>query len=181
MNRAASIALATTFVLASFVPPLSAAPPAPSNAPMSTHDAVPNLRQPREHLLTGGQPDGAAWTTLAAQGVGTVINLRPEAELAGRDEAGEVTAAGMAYVSIPIASAGDLTPANARALSQAIAQAKGTVLVHCASGNRVGALLALDAAQNGADANDALQFGKDAGLTGAEPRVRELLGLPPAK
>lgn len=181
MKHAASIALATTFALASFVPSLSAAPPAPSNAPMPTHDILPNLRQPREHLLTGGQPDATAWTALAAQGVGTVINLRPDAEMAGRDEAGEVAAAGMAYVSIPIAGATDLTPANARALSQAIAQAKGTVLVHCASGNRVGALLALDAARNGADADDALQFGKDAGLTGAEPRVRELLGLPPAK
>lgn len=142
---------------------------------------VPNLRQPSERLLTGGQPEAAAWKHLAADGVTTVINLRPADEMAGRDEAAEVAAAGMSYRQIPVAGAAGVTAENADALWSAIAQAPGKVLVHCASGNRVGALLALGAAQEGGmDPQQALQFGKDAGLTGAEPRVREVLGLPPA-
>jgi uncharacterized protein (TIGR01244 family) len=142
---------------------------------------VPNLRQPTERLMTGGQPDAAAWKHLADEGVTTVINLRPADEMAGRDEAAEVVAAGMAYRQIPVAGAAGLTVENANALWTAIEQAPGKVLVHCASGNRVGALLALGAAEEGGmDAQRALQFGKDSGLTGAESRVRELLGLPPA-
>ncbi|WP_158984389.1 beta-lactamase hydrolase domain-containing protein [Lysobacter panacisoli] len=180
MNRHAFLACTTVVALA-FLPSFSTASPPTSSMPATTmHDAIPNLREPRANLLTGGQPDASAWQVLATQGVTTVINLRPDAELGGRDEAAEVAAAGMAYVSIPVAGAGEITPANARALSDAIAKASGRVLVHCASGNRVGALLALGAAQEGADAQAALEFGKDAGLTGAEPRVRELLGLPPA-
>lgn len=175
MNRTALLAIALAIAPLS---PAAATPPT-SSAPM--HEAIPNLRQPREALLTGGQPDANAWSALAAQGVRTVINLRADGEPGARDEAPEVAAAGMRYVSIPVAGAGDVTPANARALAHAIAQADGRVLVHCASGNRVGALLALSAAQDGMDADDALEFGKRAGLTGAEPRVRELLGLPPAK
>jgi uncharacterized protein (TIGR01244 family) len=142
---------------------------------------VPNLRQPTERLMTGGQPDAAAWKHLADEGVTTVINLRPADEMAGRDEAAEVVAAGLAYRQIPVAGAAGLTAENANALWTAIEQAPGKVLVHCASGNRVGALLALGAAEEGGmDAQRALQFGKDSGLTGAESRVRELLGLPPA-
>ncbi|HEY0504282.1 MAG TPA: protein tyrosine phosphatase family protein [Lysobacter sp.] len=179
MSHPASIAMATALALSSAFPS-TAAPPAPSTASTPVNIAIPNLRQPRAHLLTGGQPEASAWRALAAQGITTVVNLRPAAELHDRDEAAEVATAGMAYVSIPVSGAGDITPENARALSQAIAQARGDVLVHCASGNRVGALLALGAAQDGADADEALQFGKDAGLTGAEPRVRELLGLPPS-
>jgi len=142
---------------------------------------VPNLRQPDDRLLTGGQPEAAAWKHLAAGGVTTVINLRPADEMAGRDEAAEVAAAGMSYRQIPVNGAAGITSENAAALWTAIAQAPGKVLVHCASGNRVGALLALGAAQQGGlDGEQALQLGKDAGLAGAEPRVRELLGLPPA-
>lgn len=180
MNRHAFLACTTGVALA-FLPSIStASPPAASMTATTAHDAIPNQREPRANLLTGGQPDASAWQALAARGVTTVINLRPDAELGERDEAAEVAATGMEYVSIPVAGAGDITPEKARALSQAIALAKGRVLVHCASSNRVGALLALGAAQEGADAQAALQFGKDAGLAGAEPRVRELLGLPPA-
>lgn len=175
MNRTAILAVALA------IAPLSPAAATPPSASAATLDATANLRQPREDLLTGGQPDANAWPALAAQGVRTVINLRADGEPGARDEAPEVAAAGMRYVSIPIAGASDITPANARALAQVIEQADGRVLVHCASGNRVGALLALSAAQEGMDADDALEFGKRAGLTGAEPRVRELLGLPPAK
>jgi len=161
--------------------PVLAAPPVATAPDTWMQTSVPNLRQPNDRLLTGGQPDAAAWKQLAADGVTTVINLRPADEMAGRDEAAEVIAAGMSYRQIPVAGAAGITTENANALWTAIAQAPGKVLVHCASGNRVGALLALGAAeQGGMDSQQALQFGKAAGLSGAEPRVREALGLPPA-
>ncbi|MDH5822877.1 sulfur transferase domain-containing protein [Luteimonas sp. RD2P54] len=142
--------------------------------------SLPGVRQPRPGLVTGGQPAPEAWPALAARGVRTVINLRTPAEMAGRDEAREVAAAGMRYHALPVAGAGDLDERRAAALWRLIESAPGTVAVHCASGNRVGALLALAAAEHGGmDAEAALRFGKSAGLGGLEATVRERLGLAP--
>jgi hypothetical protein len=44
-------------------------------------------------------------------------------------------------------------------------------LLHCGSGNRVGALLALRESQDGADDESALEYGRSAGLTKLEPVV----------
>jgi uncharacterized protein (TIGR01244 family) len=149
---------------------------------MYQHTTVPNVRQPRDRLITGGQPDAAAWTQLAAQGVSTVINLRPPAEMGERDEGTEVAAAGLAYREVPVAGADDITEAKGRELWSLLQRESGTVLVHCASGNRVGALIAIGAAKAGGIAPQAaLELGKASGLTGAESRVRELLDLPAAE
>ena len=65
-------------------------------------------------------------------------------------------------------------------LWQALQGAPGKVLVHCSTGNRAGALMALAAHAQGLPAADALALGKAAGLTGLEPAVRGKLGLPAA-
>lgn len=140
---------------------------------------VPHLHVPRDGLLTGGQPGREAWANLHAAGVTRVVNLRPASELEGRDEAREVQAGGMDYVQIDVAGAGDLTAGNAQRLWTSLQSGSGTVLVHCASGNRAGALLAMAAAQaGGMSPQAALEFGRAAGLTKLEPAVRERLGLP---
>lgn len=152
---------------------------AETEASMIQHTTIPNVRQPRDGLITGGQPDAAAWSQLATQGVRTVINLRSPAEMGERDEAAEVAAAGLAYREVPVAGADDITEAKGRELWALLQREPGPVLVHCASGNRVGALIAIGAATAGGIAPQAaLELGRASGLTGAEPRVRELLGLP---
>lgn len=159
---------------------------APVASDVVAPDAMPairGLRAPSDGLLTSGQPDAGAWEALAGQGVTTVVNLRPDAEMAGRDERSEVEAVGMDYHQIPMAGGDDINQENAARLRQIIAGAGGRVLVHCASGNRAGALLALDAAASGAiSPHDALEYGKSAGITsaGIEAVVRERLGLPAA-
>ena len=140
---------------------------------------VPHLHVPRAGLVTGGQPQAGAWGDLHAAGVTRVISLLPAAELGSRNEAAEVRSNGMDYLQIGVEGPGDLTPANARLLWQSLKAGSGTVLVHCASGNRAGALLALAAKQEGGMAPQAaLEFGKAAGLTKLEPLVRERLDLP---
>lgn len=136
---------------------------------------IPGFKQPRDNLLIGGQPTSAAWPALGAAGVRTVINLRPDSELGGRDESAEVAGAGLAYHQIAVDGSDDITVANALALWKLIDQAEGKVAVHCASGNRVGALLALGAAQHGMDTEAAVAFGRSAGLGSSEARVREVL------
>ena len=174
-----NIAFALAALLAAPAPALAAPDEAGAGEPATALEStIPGLRQPRTRLLTGGQPAVDAWSRMGAAGVRTIINLRTDEELGGRDEAGEVAAAGLAYRQLPVAGAGDITAANALALWRLIDQADGTVVVHCASGNRVGALLALGAAQHGMDTEAAVAFGKAAGLGNAEARVREVLSSP---
>lgn len=193
MPAALAVAAATVALAACAADPVTGSPPHPSTAavpepPQShqdtrmLHDHIPGLRTPRAGVLTGGQPEATAWPLLADGGVGTVINLRPDAELDGRDVAAEAATAGLDYVQIPVAGAGDVTTEKATALWQAMQAADGPVLVHCASGNRVGALMALAAVEHeGLAPEEALALGREAGLTSLEPKVRELLELPPAE
>ena len=140
----------------------------------TAHDFV----QPRPGLHTGGQPSRDDLARLQAEGVRTVIDLRAPQEDRGYDQAAEVRRLGMDYIALPIAGKDDITPANAAALHALLKERDGEVLLHCASGNRVGALLALARARvDGASGEDALQFGRAAGLGSLEPVVHRELGV----
>ena len=146
--------------------------------PLPLSALVPNGRVPYEGLLTGGQPSPEQISEIAARGFNTVINLRTEAETPNTDAA-FVESLGMVYIAIPIGGAEDLNEENAERLAQALDEAEEPILLHCGSGNRVGALIALKAYYvDGATAEAALAAGQDAGMTRLEPLVREKLGLP---
>ena len=150
--------------------------PIAENAP-ATATAGIELREPRPGLYTAGQPTAGDWHAIAARGVATVVNLRTASEMQGRDEAAEVRAAGMRYIEIPVAGADAITDANARLLRDVLAAAKGPVLVHCASANRAGGLLALAEARYG-DAAPEQAMARKAGMASTEARVRALLETP---
>ncbi|MFC5577936.1 hypothetical protein ACFPOA_07935 [Lysobacter niabensis] len=60
-----------------------------------------------------------------------------------------------------------------QAFDAMLREAKRPVLVHCASGNRVGAIVALRAAwMEGRSTEDAIAIGKTWGLKGLEGEVR---------
>lgn len=162
-------------------PSTKPAQPASSSAPAHAPQSIVAMpfHHPAPNLVTGGQPRVEDWLALRGRQVTTVINLRTDAEMGDRDEAQEVRAAGLDYVQIPIAGADDIDAAHADQLWQHIQAAPGRVMVHCASGNRVGALLAIAAARHDhMSPQQALEFGKRAGLTRLEPKVREVLDLP---
>ncbi|MNN11028.1 hypothetical protein D3C81_1239680 [compost metagenome] len=80
---------------------------------------------------------------------------------------------------LPIAGASGITDDNARALQRLLKQDDGKTLLHCASGNRAGALLSLiNARLEGASPDVALQLGRDAGMTSLEPAARAALENP---
>jgi protein tyrosine phosphatase (PTP) superfamily phosphohydrolase (DUF442 family) len=60
-------------------------------------------------------------------------------------------------------------------LDDVLQEIDGPVLLHCGSGNRVGAVLALRHSLSGASEEEAIAFGNDAGLTKLEDVVRERL------
>jgi uncharacterized protein (TIGR01244 family) len=140
---------------------------------------IPGWRKAADGLYSAGQPEPAHWVALAVAGLRGVLNLRPPIEQPGRDESQEVAAAGLAYAALPIADAASLGRESAAALDQALRRLPTPLLVHCASGNRVGALVALrEAWFAGADPQTALARGRAAGLAGLEPQIRRQLGLP---
>lgn len=155
--------------------PEAAPAPAPEVAAATDFtDLLPNGQEPMPGVTTGGQPTREQLAEAAARGLETVINLRGEGESdIGR---ADVEALGMTYVALPIAGTEDLTAANAAALDAALAEAEGPVMVHCGSGNRVGAMFALRAHfVEGADPEEALALGKAAGLTRLEGATRDAL------
>ena len=129
---------------------------------------------PVDGMTSAGQPDEAALAVFAKQGYTTVIDLRTEGEDRGIDEPTVVEHLGMDYVSLPIGR-DDITFENAQMLDILISEAGGPVLVHCGSGNRVGALLALSKSMEGADDEAALEYGRKGGMTRLEGRVKEVL------
>lgn len=131
--------------------------------------------RPVDGVTSAGQPDHEALTVFADSGYTAVIDLRGATESRGFDEAEVVEALGMSYLPLPISGTAAINFENAAELQRLIEAQQGPVLIHCGSGNRVGALLALAEALDGADDDDAIAAGKDGGLTRLEPVVRQRL------
>ncbi|MEN8720180.1 MAG: sulfur transferase domain-containing protein [Oceanococcaceae bacterium] len=130
--------------------------------------------RPTDNLICAGALSPEAVTRAAAEDVVQIINLCPPAEMSW-DEEGTAQKLGLTYHNIPVAGPQDLNDANAERLLELLDGAPGKSLVHCASSNRVGALLALAAQKKGASVDDALSVGRSGGLTRMEPIVAELL------
>ncbi len=136
---------------------------------------LPNRKDPLEGITTAGQPSGQQFAAAAASGFKSVIDLRGPQEDRGMDEKAAVEALGMSYISLPVEGAGGVTYGNAAALDKLLADLPRPVLIHCSTGNRAGALLALRAKLNGADSESALALGLAGGVTALKPTVEQKL------
>ncbi len=134
---------------------------------------LPAARAIGDDLLVCGQPSEADLTAARDSGVRTVVSLCTAGECK-YDEAETVRRLGMNYVNIPVKVPDSVNEDNARLLD-AILEV-GPTLLHCSTGNRGAALLALRAFHiAGLDPEEALAAGRRAGLTQLEPLVRERL------
>ncbi len=133
-----------------------------------------NAKTYSNNYITGGQPSIDDLKKLAAASVKVVINLRGEGEFSTFNEQRIVEELGMKYIALPIAGAKGVTAENVKKFSQIIANNTEKTLVHCASGNRVGAFFALDAFNfKNKTAEEALKIGKQTGLTRLESLVKK--------
>jgi uncharacterized protein (TIGR01244 family) len=173
MNRRS---LALSLVLLAFSGCGSAAEQARPDAAERT-ELVPNQKAPAPGAISGGQPSREQLVASRDAGYRTVMNLRTPGEGGAiDDETALVAELGMDYVSIPIAGAAGLTRDNVEAFARALEAAERPVLIHCGSGNRIGALFALKAFYlDGKSAEEALSIGRASGLTRLEGAVREIL------
>ena len=135
------------------------------------------MRFPFKGICTGGRPRPQHLHQAQAGGVTSVISLCAPSERTDFDEGELVRTLGMRYLNIPVAGPSDLNLKNAKVLADALDEARGSpVFVHCASGNRVGALFALKARLiDGHAIEESLVAGRSAGLTTLEPEVRGIL------
>jgi len=159
----------------------AASEPTPAAPATSALLPIPNARIPIAGVLSGGQPTPEQVEAAARAGFATVINLRTDGEPGFEWERALVEKLGMTYVHIPVAGADSLTKDTIAKIDAALraATARGPVLFHCASGNRIGATLALRAAWvDGASPADAYAYGVASGMTRLADATRGILGLP---
>ncbi|WP_158681735.1 beta-lactamase hydrolase domain-containing protein [Microbulbifer pacificus] len=137
---------------------------------------VANYNRLRPQLATGGSIDLDKVSALKQKGFRTIVDLRTPEEGTAEEKA-VVEAAGMRYINLPV-SAGAPSDALIAELGEILADTSGApVLLHCASGNRVGAVWAIYRVRKGAPLETALEEGRAAGMRSArEAQVRELLG-----
>jgi protein tyrosine phosphatase (PTP) superfamily phosphohydrolase (DUF442 family) len=136
---------------------------------------LPNRHDVLEGITAAGQPSAAALDAVAKAGYKSVIDLRALTEDRGFDEKATVEGLGMSYVSLPVDGAGGVSYANAGELDKLLAELPKPILLHCASSNRVGALLALRAKADGADDAAALELGVANGLGSLKRAVEQKL------
>lgn len=102
----------------------------------------------------------------AAQGIGLIINNRPDDEdpdqVPGADVAAAARAAGLEYLAIPVTHAGFSQP-QVTAMAAALGAATGPVLAYCRSGTRSTLLWALAEASQGGDADALTNLAAKAG------------------
>jgi uncharacterized protein (TIGR01244 family) len=139
--------------------------------------AVADALAPAPGIVSAGRLAPADIARVRDAGIRHVIDLTPDAETPHFDEAAAVRAAGLAYSNLPLRGAVDLTPGNVQAFDALVRSATRPLLVHCASGNRVGAMAALHAAWvEDKAAEEAIAIGKAWGLQGLEDEVRRRIG-----
>lgn len=155
---------------------VSAREPEPS-MPASVASSGAWLRVQGDGRYSAGQPTAEQLQTLSAHGIGVVIDLRADSETPDLDEAALVRALGLDYHNLPVGGAAGLTRDNVQALDRLIADAGDRpLLLHCASGNRVGAMMALrEHWLRGATPEQSLAVGRDWGLKSLAPDVEALL------
>jgi uncharacterized protein (TIGR01244 family) len=139
---------------------------------------LPNFQVPLDSVLTGGQPTFDQIKQAAETGFKAVVNLRTDKELP--DPAQELTwveGAGMKYFHIPISVPEGFTPQKAKVFADVLSKPENyPLIIHCKSGNRVGAMFALKAFHiDEMEMEEALLIGERAGLIKLAPTIRKIL------
>jgi len=113
--------------------------------------------------FVSGQIAASDLAEVAAAGVKTIVNNRPDGEEPGQPAGAEIEAAaraaGLAYRHIPVA--GGISPAQVDAMAEALVA--GPALAFCRSGTRSTFLWALARAKQGADGASLLRAAAEAG------------------
>ncbi len=120
-----------------------------------------------KHLYITSQPDSETFDIAREKGIELVINLRDHREVTW-DEKKAVNQAGLNYYNLPISASGEsFDPDIINQISELVQQHKDKkILMHCSSGNRASAWLAIHMANDHNMQSDAaISLAKKVGLT----------------
>jgi uncharacterized protein (TIGR01244 family) len=130
-------------------------------------------------IATSGALTNDSIKELAKHSFRTVIDLRPEVENTQKEKLA-VEAENMLYVNIPVTNDG-IDDAQLAAFKQAIAQASPPILLHCATGNKAGAMWASYRLSEGISPGIALKEGRASGMNlGFEQKIKQKWCTEPA-
>jgi protein tyrosine phosphatase (PTP) superfamily phosphohydrolase (DUF442 family) len=137
--------------------------------PVEALQGIPNGCLILPTVVTGGQPTQPQLAAFKAAGGRQVLDLRDPMEPRGFDERAAAEGLGLDYTNISI-GAGSLTDDTLDRVLDVLRRAGDhQVLVHCASGNRVGgALLPFLMIDHGLEEEDAVGQAMRVGLRSAE-------------
>ncbi|MFT4994848.1 MAG: hypothetical protein ACI965_001890 [Paraglaciecola sp.] len=127
-----------------------------------------------KHLYISSQPDADTLDIAREKGVALVINLRDPAE-SQWDERNAAHLAGLNYYNVPISGQGQsFDPLAIKKISTLIQQHQDQkILLHCSSGNRASAWLAIHLAQDHhMDTENSISVARQTGLTSALIQAR---------
>jgi uncharacterized protein (TIGR01244 family) len=91
-------------------------------------------------VYLAGQPNPDDLALYAASGVRTVVNMRTASEPLGYDERARAVELGLAYETLPWNGTEQLDDTVFARARELLGRAPRPLLLHCASGNRVGAV-----------------------------------------
>ncbi|MCC6916250.1 protein tyrosine phosphatase family protein [Nitrosomonas sp.] len=133
---------------------------------MRYYRATPNI-------ATSGALSQDSIQELAKHSFQTVIDLRNESEGTPAEKKA-VEAALMTYINIPVSGDG-VNESQLAAFKQALEQASPPILVHCATGNRAGAMWTVYRLNEGIAPDIAFKEGRTAGMNaGMEEKIRKI-------
>ncbi|MGN6392149.1 MAG: hypothetical protein ACTHM9_07880 [Gemmatimonadales bacterium] len=138
-------------------------------SPFQAVQGLPNACQLLSTVVTGGQPSAAQLAAFKAAGGQVVLDLRDPMEPRPLDEPTVAQSLGLEYTNVPI-DEGSLTDETLDRILDVLHRSRERqVLVHCASGNRVGgAILPFLINDEGLEEEDAVGQAMRVGLRSAE-------------
>ncbi len=138
---------------------------APATIAEEKDHGLRGAKHPESGLLFGGQPTEEQLEAMAADGLSFVLDLRAEGENRGFDEPAALRSLDVPYLNLPVDGDRLALPETFERFIEAMENADGPVLVHCASGNRVGAMYyAYLVAARGVDREEARKRARENGL-----------------
>lgn len=129
---------------------------------------IKNYNRATTQLATSGSLSKGSAQELAQHGFKTIIDLRTETEGTSSEKAA-VESAGMTYINIPVTGAG-IDAEQLAIFVKAFEQAATPILLHCASGNRAGAMWTTYRLHQGIPTEIAFEEGRTAGM---QPSLEE--------
>jgi protein tyrosine phosphatase (PTP) superfamily phosphohydrolase (DUF442 family) len=130
---------------------------------------ITNASQPLPHLVTGGQPLPTHLSALKEAGAEVVLDIRDPMEPRPLDEPATALGLGLSYEQVTVRQGALDDDVMEKVLGVLRRHEGKPILLHCASGNRVGGpLIAYLMIDKGMSEDQAVEAAMRAGLRGAD-------------